>query len=66
MSRLIDWLSEYLARRKGLLPVTGIILIFINLLMQLLLPPSWLLNANIPLHIGLIVAIIGLMLEWVL
>ena len=31
MSKLFDRLSEFLARRKGLLPIIGMILILINL-----------------------------------
>ncbi len=66
MSKLVDRLSEYLAHRKGLLPIIGIILILLNLAIQFLLPPGWLTGSNLLLHMGLIVAIIGLMLAWVL
>jgi hypothetical protein len=31
MSKLLDLLSEYLAHRKGLLPLIGIVLIVVNL-----------------------------------
>ena len=66
MSKLFDLLSEYLARRKGLLPLIGIILIFLNLILQFLLPPSWLTSSNLLLHFGIIIAIFGLMLAWAL
>ncbi len=66
MSKLLDRLSEYLAHRKGLLPLTGISLIVVNLILQFVLEPSWLTTSNLLLHIGLIVAIIGLMLAWAL
>ncbi len=66
MSKMLDWLSEYLSHRKGLLPLLGIVLIVINLILQFLLPPGWLVSSNLFLHIGLIVAIFGLMLAWVL
>ena len=66
MSRLVDWLSEFLAHRKGLLPLIGIALIVINLLFQFLLPPGWLVSSNLFLHIGLVVAILGLMVAWAL
>ncbi len=66
MSRLVDWLSEFLAHRKGLLPLIGIALILINLLFQFLLPPGWLVSSNLFLHVGLIVAILGLMVAWAL
>jgi membrane-bound ClpP family serine protease len=67
MSKLLDVLSEFLAHRKGLLPLVGIVLIVINLLLQFLLPVgSFLVATNLFLHIGLIVAIFGLMLAWAL
>ncbi len=66
MSKLLDWLSEYLAHRKGLLPLIGIFLIIINLVLQFVFEPFWLTTSNLLLHIGLIIAIIGLMLAWAL
>ncbi len=66
MSKLLDWLSEYLSHRKGLMPLIGILLIVINLAIQFLLPPGWIVSTNLFLHIGLIIAIFGLMLAWVL
>ena len=66
ISRFVDWASEYFAHRKGLLPLVGIAFILLNLLLQFLLPPSWLLSSNLFLHIGLVVAILGLMIAWAL
>ena len=66
MSKLIDFLSEYLAHRKGLLPIIGLVLILINLFIQFILPGNLLATTNLFLHLGLIVAIIGLMLTWAL
>lgn len=66
MSKLLDKLSDYLAHRKGLLPILGIILIIANLVIQFVFPMSPLAFSNIFLHIGLIVAILGLMLSWAL
>ena len=66
MSKILDKLSEYLARRKGLLPFIGIFLIVINLTIQFIFPMSPLAFSNIFLHIGLIIAIFGLMLAWAL
>ncbi|MCL4530439.1 MAG: hypothetical protein M1282_13630 [Chloroflexi bacterium] len=70
MSKLLDELSEYLAHRKGLLPIIGIVLILVNLVLQFLLSPlgpaGWLVSTNLLLHIGLVVAIFGLMLAWAL
>jgi len=66
MSKLLDKLSEFLAHRKGLLPLLGILLILFNLLLHFVLPPGWLVNSDLFLHIGIIVAIFGLMLAWAL
>jgi hypothetical protein len=59
-------MSEYLARRKGLLPIIGLLLIFLNLLIQFVFPGSFLATTNLFLHIGLMVSIFGLMLSWAL
>ncbi len=66
MSKLLDVLSEYLAHRKGLLPLIGIAFILLNLGMQIIAPGMWLATSNLCLHFGLIIAIIGLMLAWAL
>lgn len=66
MSKLLDRMSEYLAHRKGLLPIIGLLLIILNLLIQLVFPGSFLATTNLFLHIGLVVAIFGLMLSWAL
>ncbi len=66
MIKVIDWLSEFLAHRKGLLPLIGIAFILVNLLFQFLLPPGWLVSSNLFLHVGLIIAILGLMIAWAL
>jgi hypothetical protein len=66
ISRFVDWLSEYLARRKGLLPLIGLALIVLNLIFQFVLPPGWLVSSNLLLHLGVIVAVIGLMVAWAL
>ena len=61
MNKMLDKISEYLAPRKGLLPLIGILLIIFNFFLQFL-PVGWLKDTNLFLHIGLIVAIFGLML----
>ncbi len=66
MSKLFDWLSEFLSRRKGLLPLIGICLVVLNYILQFLLPPGWITGSNLLLHLGVIAAIFGLMLAWAL
>lgn len=65
LSRWIDFLSTFLAARKGLLPMLGLALIVINLLVQFL-GAGWLAESNLLLHLGLILAILGFMLAWAL
>jgi hypothetical protein len=65
ISQMIDQISEYLAHRKGLLPITGILLILLNLLFQVF-PLGWISTSHLFLNLGVIVAIIGFMLAWVL
>ena len=66
MSKLLDRISEFLAHRKGLLPIIGLFLILINLIFQFIIPGNFLATTNLFLHVGLIVAIFGLMLAWAL
>lgn len=65
LSKIIDRLSNYLADRKGLLPLVGILLVLINLFFQIV-PLGWLTTSNLFLHLGIITSIIGLMFYWVL
>lgn len=66
ITKWLDRMSEYLAHRKGLLPIIGMILIIVNLIVQFIFPQSPLAFSNIFLHVGLIIAIFGLMLSWAL
>ena len=74
-SDFLDKASEYLAHRKGLLPMIGLIFILLNLLINQVpylmdVKPDtlvgWLVLTNLFLHVGLAIAILGLMLAWAL
>jgi hypothetical protein len=65
MNRTLDKISEYLASRKGLLPLTGILLIILNFILQFF-PLGWLKDTNLFLHLGLVIALFGLLLAWAL
>jgi hypothetical protein len=65
LSKLVDKFSEFLAPRKGLLPFIGIVLICLNYIFQFL-PLGWVRETDLFLHLGLVVAIFGLMLARVL
>ena len=65
MNKMLDKVSEYLASRKGLLPLIGIMLIVCNFVFQFF-PVGWVKDTNLFLHFGLVISIFGLMLAWVL
>jgi hypothetical protein len=65
MNKRLDRISEYLALRKGLLPFLGLALIVVNYGLQFFLT-GWMVRTNLLLHVGLVVAIFGLMLAWAL
>ena len=66
LSILVDKASDYLAHRKGLLPLLGIMLVVVNLILWIALGPHWLTNSNLFLHLGIVIAVFGLMLAWAL
>lgn len=61
LSTIVDNLSEFLAHRKGLLPITGMALVLLNFLLQFA-GEGWVIQSNLFLHLGLLIAIFGLML----
>ncbi|HVN56417.1 MAG TPA: hypothetical protein VMT46_18970 [Anaerolineaceae bacterium] len=65
ISTLLDRMSEFIATRKGLLPLVGIGFILLNLVFQIF-PVGWLTSSNFFLHLGVILAILGLMFAWAL
>jgi hypothetical protein len=66
LSRLVDNASNYFARRKGLLPLIGILLIIVNYILPFIFGLNVITGSNLFLHLGVIVAIFGLMLAWAL
>ena len=65
LSRLLDHLSEFLAHRKGLLPILGMLLVLVNFVFQFF-PMGWVSSSNVFLHAGIILAILGFLLAWAL
>ncbi|MBN2043502.1 MAG: hypothetical protein JW757_00675 [Anaerolineales bacterium] len=61
-SRLLDDLSEFLAERKGLLPLIAAGLVLLNFLLELIFPGAGITRLNLFLHLGVIVAILGFIL----
>ena len=66
LSRLVDNASNYFAHRKGLLPLLGIVLVMINFLLPFFMGPNFVTVSNLFLHLGVIIAIFGMMLAWAL
>lgn len=64
LNRLLDNLSEFLAHRKGLLPMLGLLLVVVSLFFQF--SSSWLGETDLLLHLGVILAILGFLLAWAL
>jgi len=65
LSKLLDRFSDFIAARKGLLPLLGILLVLVNFIIRLF-PPSWLSKTDLFLHLGVILGILGIMLAWAL
>jgi hypothetical protein len=51
---------------KGLLPLLGMLLIVINFFLPFLFGLNWVTGSNLFLHLGVLVAIFGMMLAWAL
>ena len=66
ISHILDVVSDYLAARKGLLPIIGILLVLLNLALQMVPGTFFLKDINLFLHLGLVISILGFMLSWAL
>jgi hypothetical protein len=65
-NQFLDHASDYLAARKGLLLIIGILFIIVNAVLQFIPGAGWLASTNLLLHIGLVVAFLGVLLAWAL
>jgi hypothetical protein len=66
LNLILDRMSDFLAHRKGLLPLLGLIMVMINAVLQFLPISGWLVQTNLLLHLGIILAILGILLAWAL
>jgi hypothetical protein len=66
LNQLIDKASEFFASRKGLLPMLGILFVIANFIMQFYPSTVALADKGLLLHLGVILAVIGIMLAWAL
>jgi hypothetical protein len=66
LNKFLDFLSEALAARKGLLLILAMILVFINYVLQFIPGAGWIAQTNLLLHLGVITGLIGVMVAWAL
>jgi hypothetical protein len=63
INRFVDNAAEFLAKRPGLLPLIGLVLVVLNFMLQIFPGSgSWIVDTNFFLHLGLVLAIFGLLL----
>jgi hypothetical protein len=65
LNRFLDWFSDTFAHRKGLLPLIGLLLVLLNLILSIFVT-GWLVDTNLFLHLGIVIAILGFMIAWAL
>ncbi len=66
LNQLLDFLSEFLSKRKGLLPLIGLLLVVINFILHFVQPGSPLVEAELCLTLGVILAVLGVLFAWAL
>ena len=62
LNRLIDYVSEQIARRRGLPVLLGIGLVILNFIFQFIPGLQVLTTSNLLLHLGLVVGLLGILL----
>lgn len=62
----LDWLSNYLAARKGLIPLLGIALVVLNFVLGFFPALGWVVRSDLFLHLGVILGLLGFLLAWAL
>ena len=65
-NQFLDALSNYLAHRKGLLLMVGIVLVVANLVLQFIPGLGWLASSQLLLHLGVMIGFFGVLLAWAL
>lgn len=65
-NKFLDVLSDFLAKRKGLIPAIGILLVLVNFVLSLIPGLGWFVESDLLLHLGVILGILGFMVAWAL
>lgn len=60
---ILDRLSEFLARRRGLPTMIAILFVLINLILQFVPGLEWLARTNVFLHLGVVIGLLGILLS---
>lgn len=63
---VLDMLSEFISKRKGLLPTIGLLLILLDWVFQYTFLGSSISETSFFLHLGLVFVVLGFMLAWAL
>lgn len=66
LNKVLDYLSETLAARKGLLLIVAILLVVVNYVLQFFPGAGWVAQTNLLLHLGVIIGLTGVMIAWAL
>jgi hypothetical protein len=66
INQFLDVASNFLAHRKGLLPILGILFVILNFIIQFIPGVGFIATSNICLHFGIILALIGILIAWAL
>jgi hypothetical protein len=62
ISRWLDRASNYLAARRGLLTLIGILLVVLNFVVQFIPGLGGLAGTDVLLHLGIVLGLLGLLL----
>jgi len=65
-NQYLDNLSEFLSKRKGLVPLCAIVLVVLNYFVGFIPGLAWFAESDLLLHLGVIIGILGFMLAWAL
>ncbi len=60
---ILDRLSEFLSRRRGLPTIVAIALVAVNLILQFIPGIEWFAHTNLLLHLGIIIGLAGMLLS---
>ena len=66
LNHLLDVIADFIAHRKGLIPLLAILLVILNFGLKFMPGAGWFVMSDFFLHLGIIMAILGFLLAWAL